>query len=70
MSGTRSAYGTDSLAAKDGQMVFLHPFNVKCLLHEFGASYRFPDSLSGQIIDTEEMAMTEVSSLSFVAFVF
>ncbi|KNC47553.1 uncharacterized protein AMSG_02578 [Thecamonas trahens ATCC 50062] len=34
----------------DGQMVFLDPFNIRMLFHEYGSYAAFPDSVSGRIV--------------------
>jgi len=45
--------------AMDGQHMYLHPLNVKCLLHEFGAHAKFPHDLQGVILEMERVTMTE-----------
>ncbi len=46
--------------AEDGQLVFLHPFNVRLLVREFGSVARFPDRLTGKVLELEELVQTEV----------
>lgn len=43
----------------DGQLVFLHPLNVRCLLREYGAPEGFPDTVSGRIVEVEELVLSE-----------
>jgi len=45
--------------AADGQNVFLHPLNVKCLLQQWGAHANFPPTLEGTILELERMTMDE-----------
>jgi hypothetical protein len=53
------------LAAGDGQLIFLHPLNVKWLVLQYGAFSAFPHSLSGKIIDFEDLSQDEVRRIQY-----
>eukprot|EP00039_Didymoeca_costata_P010139 m.135992 g.135992 ORF g.135992 m.135992 type:complete len:755 (-) comp14720_c0_seq3:1292-3556(-) len=47
--------------ATDGQLVFLHPFNIMCLEHEYGKLESCPDKIIGQVLDVQsEIITTEI----------
>lgn len=44
----------------DGQYVFLHPFNMKCLMAEAEGSYgRLPTRVEGKVLELEPMTLTQ-----------
>merc|ERR1719193_1026085 len=46
--------------ASDGQHIYLHPLNMKCLVHQFGSYERCPDEITAQITDMEGFSMSEM----------
>lgn len=45
--------------AEDGQNIFLHSLNARCIIEEYGGLEQGPLQISGQIIDFECMTMTK-----------
>ncbi|EDV21591.1 uncharacterized protein TRIADDRAFT_59741 [Trichoplax adhaerens] len=45
--------------AKDGQHIYLHTFNAKCLIKEYGSLKNAPRMLTARIIDLEQFSVTE-----------
>ncbi|KAH9329197.1 hypothetical protein KI387_001305 [Taxus chinensis] len=45
--------------AADGQLVVLHPLNMKCLLHHYGSYDLLPPSIYGKILEMETVTQTE-----------
>ena len=45
--------------SSDGQKIFLHSVNVKCLAFEYGALNAAPISISGRIVQIDEGIVTE-----------
>ncbi|KAJ3675849.1 hypothetical protein LUZ60_004891 [Juncus effusus] len=43
----------------DGQLLILHPLNVKCLLHHFGSYDMLPPRISGKILELETVTQSE-----------
>ena len=48
------------LLAEDGQNIFLHSINARCLIEEYGALDAGPLKITGQIIDFDCFTMTKV----------
>lgn len=42
-----------------GTLIFLHPLNVKMMLEEFASYERFPEVITGVILELEEQAVSE-----------
>ena len=55
--------------ASDGQHIYLHPLNARCLLQHNGSYARCPATISAKILESEEFSMSEVSLLSSVTAV-
>lgn len=45
--------------AADGQLLVLHPLNMKCLLHHYGSYDSLPPSICGRILELETVTQTE-----------
>jgi hypothetical protein len=58
MHGTK--YDSFLVTANDGQLIFLHPLNVKWLVLEHGSFSAFPHTLTGKIMDFEDLTQDEV----------
>jgi len=61
-----SAMNTASLSgdyfmyqAADGQWLFLHPLNLRCLLHAFGSYAACPPTVTGKVLELEDMVQDE-----------
>lgn len=48
-----------SYQAKDGQLVFVHPLNMRCLQVHFGAYAKMPPELTGRVLEVETWAQDE-----------
>jgi hypothetical protein len=67
-SPTTSAMNDASLAgdyymyqAADGEWLFLHPLNLRCLLHAFGSYAACPPTVTGRVLEMEDMVQDEGS---------
>ena len=49
-----------SSSAVDGQNIFIHSLNARCIIEEYGSLNQGPQELTGQIIDFECFTMTKV----------
>lgn len=49
-----------SLVAEDGQQMFLHPVNVRCLLRQYGSLENSPQSISATVVEIEGHTVNEV----------
>lgn len=45
--------------AEDGQNIYIHPINVRCLVREYGCLQACPQTISAQIINNETITMTK-----------
>ena len=45
--------------SQNGQLLFLHPVDIKILLKQYGSFENFPDTLSGRVIELDYYAQTE-----------
>ncbi|XP_070572655.1 E3 ubiquitin-protein ligase RNF10-like [Ptychodera flava] len=45
--------------AEDGQHLYLHPINVRCLVKEYGSLEKCPETITANIIEIEGYSMTE-----------
>lgn len=45
--------------AEDGQHMFLHPVNVRCLVKEYGCLENCPEHITAEVVETEGYSMTE-----------
>jgi hypothetical protein len=45
--------------AADGQWLFLHPLNLRCLLHAFGSYAACPPTVTGKLLELEDMVQDE-----------
>ncbi|XVF16106.1 hypothetical protein REPUB_Repub10bG0002700 [Reevesia pubescens] len=62
LGGSRDAKDNDYYnfyQAVDGQLIILHPLNVKCLLHHYGSYDSFPHRISGRILELETITQSE-----------
>ena len=46
--------------ADDGQQMFLHPVNVRCLLREHDSLEASPPAITATVVEVEGQAVTEV----------
>ncbi|XP_031551488.1 RING finger protein 10-like [Actinia tenebrosa] len=47
--------------AEDGQNIFLHPINARCLIKEYGSLENCPEYISAKILEMEAITQTEES---------
>uniref|UniRef100_A0A671Q9J9 E3 ubiquitin-protein ligase RNF10 n=1 Tax=Sinocyclocheilus anshuiensis TaxID=1608454 RepID=A0A671Q9J9_9TELE len=45
--------------AEDGQQMFLHPVNVRCLLREYGSLENSPQSITANVVEIDGQTVTE-----------
>uniref|UniRef100_A0A8C1VUG7 E3 ubiquitin-protein ligase RNF10 n=1 Tax=Cyprinus carpio TaxID=7962 RepID=A0A8C1VUG7_CYPCA len=45
--------------AEDGQQMFLHPVNVRCLLREYGSLENSPQSITANVVEVDGQTVTE-----------
>lgn len=45
--------------AEDGQQMFLHPVNVRCLLREYGSLENSPQSITATVVELDGQTVTE-----------
>ncbi|KAM3939517.1 E3 ubiquitin-protein ligase RNF10 [Leptodactylus fuscus] len=45
--------------AVDGQHVYLHPVNVRCLVHEYGSLERCPETITATVVEVDGFTVTE-----------
>ncbi|XP_053325981.1 RING finger protein 10 [Spea bombifrons] len=45
--------------AEDGQHMFLHPVNVRCLVHQYGSLEQCPEKITASIVEIDGFSMTE-----------
>lgn len=55
--------------AADGQLVFLHPQQIRVLRHEFGDYQYFPELLVSRVISMEERTLDEVSEVASQSYI-
>lgn len=48
-----------SFQAADGQHIYLHSLNTRCLIREYGSLENAPDTITASIIELESITMTE-----------
>ena len=46
--------------AADGQHLYLHPVNARCLMREFESLEYAPEHVKARIVDIEQFTITEV----------
>ena len=46
--------------AEDGQLMFLHPVNVRCLVREYGSLEQSPEQISATGVASAGYSMSEV----------
>lgn len=49
--------------AEDGQQMFLHPVNVRCLLRQYGSLENSPQSITATVVEVDGQTVTEVVHL-------
>lgn len=52
------------LTAEDGQCMYLHPVNVRCLVREYGSLEKSPEKITAAVVEITGYSMTEVVILS------
>ncbi|KAM3825966.1 E3 ubiquitin-protein ligase RNF10 isoform 1-T1 [Vipera latastei] len=45
--------------AEDGQCLYLHPVNVRCLVHEYGSLENSPEKITATVVEISGHSMTE-----------
>ncbi|XP_015678094.1 RING finger protein 10 [Protobothrops mucrosquamatus] len=45
--------------AEDGQCLYLHPVNVRCLVHEYGSLEKSPEEITATVVEISGHSMTE-----------
>uniref|UniRef100_A0A8C4TBR6 E3 ubiquitin-protein ligase RNF10 n=1 Tax=Erpetoichthys calabaricus TaxID=27687 RepID=A0A8C4TBR6_ERPCA len=45
--------------AEDGQQMFLHPINVRCLVHEYGSLEKSPEKIEAVVVEIDGYSMNE-----------
>ncbi|XP_070807651.1 E3 ubiquitin-protein ligase RNF10 isoform X1 [Pituophis catenifer annectens] len=45
--------------AEDGQCLYLHPVNVRCLVHEYGSLEKSPERITATVVEISGHSMTE-----------
>ncbi|KAG8455809.1 hypothetical protein GDO86_001851 [Hymenochirus boettgeri] len=45
--------------AEDGQHIFLHPVNVRCLVHEYGSLECCPEKITATVVEVDGFTMSE-----------
>ncbi|NXD84476.1 RNF10 protein, partial [Halcyon senegalensis] len=45
--------------AEDGQCMYLHPVNVRCLVREYGSLEKSPEKITAAVVETTGYSMTE-----------
>lgn len=53
------------LIAEDGQCMYLHPVNVRCLVREYGSLEKSPEKITAAVVETTGYSMTEVVTSSY-----
>lgn len=46
--------------AEDGQCMYLHPVNVRCLVREYGSLEKSPEKITAAVVEIAGYSMTEV----------
>ena len=49
--------------AEDGQRIFVHALNARCLVKEYGGLEHGPPTITAKIVELESVFMTEVSQI-------
>lgn len=47
--------------SSDGQWVYLHPLNLRCLLHAFGSYGACPSTVTGKLLEIEDVVQDDAS---------
>uniref|UniRef100_H2Z6N4 Uncharacterized protein n=1 Tax=Ciona savignyi TaxID=51511 RepID=H2Z6N4_CIOSA len=47
--------------SKDGQHIYLHPINTKCLMHQYGSLENCPTEITAKIMEMEGFTMNEAT---------
>merc|ERR1712157_596912 len=45
--------------SQDGQNIFLHPLNIKCILYHYGELTKAPACIEGNVVEIESFVQTE-----------
>lgn len=48
------------ITAEDGQCMYLHPVNVRCLVREYGSLEKSPEKITAAVVEIAGYSMTEV----------
>ena len=47
------------LVASDGQHLYLHPVNAKCMIRQYGSLENGPEEIEARLVQMDQMSMTE-----------
>ena len=67
ITGNQNKDGFLYYQAEDGQHIYLHSINHRCMLKEYGSLKALPDTITASIVEMEGVSMTEVSYPSLCA---
>jgi len=48
------------VTSEDGQCMYLHPVNVRCLVREYGSLEKSPEKITAAVVEIAGYSMTEV----------
>jgi len=57
------------IVAADGQHIYLHSVNARCLAREYGSLEHCPQTITATIVEKESVFVTEVSTSYDCCFV-
>jgi len=58
-----------SLTAADGQHIYMHAINVRCMVKQYGSLQYCPDTVIATLVEMEPVSMDEVKkTLMYVVF--
>ena len=58
-----SLYQSLCVTAVDGQHIYLHSLNARCLVREYGSLENSPAEITAKIVELDGITMNEVSHL-------
>jgi len=51
------------VTAADGQHIYMHAVNIRCLVKQYGSLRDCPDVITARVLEMESVSMDEVSTL-------
>lgn len=58
------------ISAEDGQHIYLHSLNARCMVHTYGSWEKCPERITAKIIELEAVSMNQVYRNSGVVWIF